>query len=131
VTDFAEQMHRQALAAQKFTRKYFVVELDFSLASIDELDGQFKTVGYALRGGLSPANVAQLVELWGAYLGENIRRATDAEWVDSGVEGAGRWLLRRGEVEVSPQQAIADRLAHGQEPRLRSFYDTAVSSLKA
>jgi len=130
MTELAEQMQRQALAAQKFTRKYFVVELDFSSASIDELEGQFKTASYALRGGLSAENVTQLTELWGAYLGEMIRRATQAEWLDAHEADARCWCLRHGPASVYPHQAIADRLADGREPNLRAFFDAALASLR-
>lgn len=131
MSELNEAMHREALAAQKFTRKYFVVELDFRLETLDELDGQFKVAVYALRGGLSPENVARLVDLWGAYLGEVIRRtASDANWIDTGAAGTERWRLVRGAAETAPHRAIADRAAHG-VPHLRAFYDEAVQKLGA
>lgn len=129
MSELDDQMHRQALAAQKFTRKFFVVELDFSPASLEELDGQFKAVGYALRGGASPENLAQLLELWGAYLGETLRLASGAEWSDSGTNDAGRWTVRRGATSVAPHRVIAERLAGSPTPHLRTFFDESLAAL--
>lgn len=83
-----DQMLADSLAAQKFTRKYFVVELDFSRASVLELESQFDAVRYALRGGANSENIAQLRQLWGAYLGEVLRRL-----------GGGQWQVQAGSVE--------------------------------
>ena len=69
-----ELMLTDALAAQKFTRKYFVAELDFSRKSLTELDALFDAVRYALRGGDTPENRDNLCKLWGAYLGEVLDR---------------------------------------------------------
>ena len=80
MSDIAAQMLTEALAAQKFTRKFFVVELDFSEASLHELERQFEAVKYALRGGLSSENIVKLTGLWGAYVGEVLRRHCSAEW---------------------------------------------------
>ncbi|MFM8251662.1 MAG: hypothetical protein ACKOBW_08725 [Planctomycetota bacterium] len=80
MSDIAAQMLTEALAAQKFTRKFFVVELDFSESSLHELERQFEAVKYALRGGYSPENITKLTGLWGAYLGEVLRRQCDLQW---------------------------------------------------
>lgn len=131
MSDLQDTMTRQALAAQKFTRKHFVVELDFSLASLDELDGQFRAVAYALRGGASPENQAQLIDLWGAYLGEMLRRQADAEWVDTGDAAPDRFAVRRGPTTTRPFAAVARRFHSSDSPSLRAVFDEWVARLTA
>jgi hypothetical protein len=44
------------------------------------LEGQFDAIRYALRGGTSPENLVQIRKLWGAYLGEVLKRLGNGEW---------------------------------------------------
>jgi len=76
-----QRMLADALEAQKFTRKFFVVELDFTVKSLGELENQFDAIRYALRGGASPENCQKLRRLWGAYLGEMLRRIGNGRWI--------------------------------------------------
>ena len=81
MTSLAEQMEADAYEAMKFTRKHFVVELDFSAANLNELDEQCDAVDYTLASGKSEENLQLLKRIWGAYLGETIRRQRGGEWV--------------------------------------------------
>ncbi|MBM4002284.1 MAG: hypothetical protein FJ295_03220 [Planctomycetes bacterium] len=128
---WAQRMLADALESQKFTRKFFVVELDFSVKSLGELEGQFDAIRYALRGGASSENCQKLRRLWGAYLGEMLRRLGNGQWVSppttsapdsqgiaasettSEVANALEPLVEVEQMTYSPHQQIADRIQEG------------------
>jgi hypothetical protein len=118
MSDIAAQMLTEALAAQKFTRKFFVVELDFSEASLHELERQFEAVKYALRGGHSPENITKLTGLWGAYLGEVLRRHCDLQW-ESVVMPEGQSLLTAVVIDGVPVTPVLRRSDHFLRPHHR------------
>ena len=127
----AEEMKSHALEAQKFSRKHLVLELDFSEASIQELENHYDNVAYALRGGMSPENVALLTRLWGAYLGESLRRATGAEWIEEPAATGRRLGLKGpGEKVVYPHEIIGSRLFDKTSGNVWEFFQTAKESLK-
>ncbi|HND54755.1 MAG TPA: hypothetical protein PLV92_20225 [Pirellulaceae bacterium] len=127
----AEQMLTDALAGQKFTRKFFVVELDFSEASLEELEKQFEAAKYALRGGLTPENIDKLSTLWGAYLGEVVRRHCGAEWAAETVDGGERPIVQRGAVVVRPHAQVRARCEQGASASVVAFYEQTKQSLAA
>lgn len=128
-----------ALQAQKQTRKFFVVELDFSLKTIAQFDELRTTMAYALRGGRSPENIRQWSEWWGAYLGEMLRAATGAAWVESAAESleagdtakvaTSRWELVRDERRVSPAALVRRWLEADALEKFAAIYDQALAAL--
>ena len=118
----AELMLTEALAAQKFTRKFFVIELDFSEKTIEELEAQCEAAKYALRNGLTPENIDKLTGLWGAYFGEVLRRHSAAQWRSLSVDGADRFVLQAGETQIAPHQFVRARLEQGAGRDLREAY---------
>ena len=125
----AELMLTEALAAQKFTRKFFVVELDFAEHTIGVLDEQCKAASYALRGGLTPENIDKLTQLWGAYFGEVIRRNSAGQWSAISVDGVDKYVLEQGEVRVFPHDLVRQRLVEGPNASLAASYATTKTSL--
>lgn len=122
----AERMREDALEAQKFSRKYLVLELDFSDASIQELeDSHVSTLEYAIPGGLSDENVDRISRIWGAYIGEALRQACGGEWVES----TGRLALKGERATVYPQEQVRLRLTKGDEHNLHAFYDQSKRQL--
>jgi hypothetical protein len=119
----AEQMAADALEAMKLSRKFFVVELDFSagsVASLDEMIGQWQ---YALPGGNKPENVEKLVRVWGAYLGETIRRTLGGEWTSASDEqGEHVGLLGRPGRKIQPHAATRTGLTGGSTVSLAEYY---------
>ncbi len=117
----SEQMNEAALEAMKLTRKFFVVELDFSPASLTSLDNLFDDVEFALNGGKSEENIELLTRSWGSYTGEVIRRNIGGEWQadESGVDGA---KLIVNDQTLLPHQAVRDRLANSSAPGLAQLY---------
>lgn len=109
MSDLAEQIKADALEAQKFSRKHLVLELDFSEASIDMIETNADTVEYAIKGGKSDENLDMLARIWGAYIGESLRRKCGGDWEQDGDQIA----LRTSRGAVYPQQHVRSRLANG------------------
>lgn len=108
-----EQINADVLEAQKLTRKYFVVELNFSDSSINALEQQFDAIGYSLKDGRSEANLQLLRRVWGSYLGEVIRRKHGGDWVTvTGEDGAEHIALRCTAGDFYPHEQVEKRL-HG------------------
>ena len=131
MTTLAEEMKAHALEAQRFSRKYLVLELDFSEASVSELDNQSDSIGFAIRGGKSAENVDLLTRLWGAYLGEALRKATGAEWVLDAAAQVQRIGLRGQDATVHPHEQVRRRLNGTHDDSLLQFYQRARAQLKS
>ena len=129
MTTLSEQLASDALDAQKFTRKYFVLELDFSENSVQELDAQFDAARYAMRGGLTPENIEQLRKLWGAYLGEVLRRKAGGEWLLESIDGEERIVLQGKSISVSPHERVVARIKEGPSQSIWKFFQDTKSQL--
>ena len=127
----AEEMKAHALEAQKFSRKHLVLELDFSESSVRELENHYDTLAYALKGGGSQENVALLTRIWGAYIGESLRRATGAEWIEEAGTTERRIGLkgRQGTI-IYPHEVIGQRLFDRQAGNVLEFFQAARDTLK-
>lgn len=120
----AEQMLTDALAAQKFTRKHFVTELDFTEKSVQELESQFDAVRYALRGGLTDDNLQNLTKLWGAYLGETLKRLGGGEWTTIQTDGRERLAVKVRESTIFPHEKVHARLTNGASENVWEYFQT-------
>lgn len=127
----AETMLTEALAAQKYTRKFFVVELDFGEATIEALESQCEAAKYALRAGLSPENIDKLTGLWGAYFGEVLRRNSAGQWATISVDSVDRHVLQTTGQTVFPHDAIRKRLEQGAAADLRVAYAALKAQLQS
>jgi hypothetical protein len=122
MSELADDMKANALEAQKFVRKHFVVELDFSAESVDELERQFEMVEYAIEGGLSEENVELLTRTCGSYLGEVLRRHCGGEWVRQS-DRTGECIALRGENQtLYPHEQVRRRLTGGPEHSIWEYF---------
>ncbi len=121
MSNLDEEMKANALEAMKLTRKHFVVELDFSPASIGQLEGLVDDVDFSLKGGRSDENIALLVRTWGSYLGEVIRRNVGGEWNESTDQELGVRLVV-GAKKLDPHDAVRKRLTEASKPSVEQFY---------
>lgn len=129
MADIAEQMLAEALAAQKFTRKFFVVELDFTEASLTELERQFDAAKYALKGGLNAENIAKLTSMWGSYLGEVLRRHSAGQWTVIREGDADKPAIQTAAITVFPHDQIRARLEKGATENIVQYYQCTKASL--
>ena len=132
MTTLADEMKAHALEAQRYSRKHFVLELDFSEASVKELENQADSVTYAMRGGKTPENIALLVRLWGAYLGESLRKSTGAEWVEDLAGEVRRIGLKKGpHPTVHPHEHVHQRLLGTADCNLLTYFQQVREQLKS
>jgi hypothetical protein len=117
-----EEMKANALEAMKLTRKHFVSELDFSESSVEELETLFDQVRFAWPGGNSPETIEQLTQLWGAYLGEVIRRHCGGQWIER--EG-GAVALQGEKTTLYPHDKVRKRLLNGPKENIWEYYQAA------
>jgi len=103
--DFDTRMQHLAERAVREARARFSSELDYSLASVQVLERILAQLCRTHRASpLDPAALADQADLWGAYLGEVLRRLRTAAWVlGSRTEGPGvATLLFSGGEELYP-----------------------------
>lgn len=116
-----EQMLANANEAMKLTRKFFVVELNYSEASIQQLEGLFDDVEFTMRGGKSSENVELLTRVWGSYLGEVLRRQFDGEWIKQ-ADGAA--AVQCGDTIHDTHEQVRRRLTKGAEHNVWQYYQS-------
>jgi hypothetical protein len=116
--DLGSMMEGYAQAAVQAARTEFHQQLDFSAGSIDTLDEILVTVGES-----PDRDVDFEVRLWGAYLGEVIRRRYAGGWEMTQYPG-GTSAVPAVEVRGSrlfPLMKVYRRLTMGEEEDLCSF----------
>ncbi len=118
MSDLAEEIKTNAIEAQRFSRKHLVLELDFSEASVDLIEANADDVEYAVKGGKSAENVAMLVRIWGAYIGESLRKACGGEWAD--IDG--QIYLRTDNAATSPHDQVRKRIVGGGAAHLGDYF---------
>ena len=118
MSDLAEAMKADALEAQQFSRKHLVIELDFSEASVDLIEANADDIEYAIQDGKSAENVAMLVRIWGAYIGEALRKACGGEW----AEVDRQICLRTDNAATSPQEQVRNRIVRGAGHHLGDYF---------
>ncbi len=74
----AEGAHDHARLAVELFREEFELELDWSPASIEDVDGRIETLR---DDGLAASEVAETLFVMGCYLGEVMVRALGGRWV--------------------------------------------------
>lgn len=121
----SERVAANVLEAQRFSRKHFVLELNFSEASVHDIEEQVDTVSYTIRGGNSPENIEMLSRAWGSYLGEIIRRKHGGEWVALGEGEQERLALRTPQGDLFPLEQVRRRLTEGASANLEQYLQDA------
>lgn len=112
-------MEGYALAAVDLARREFGQKLDFSAESIDALDDLLVLVGES-----PELDVDFEVRLWGAYLGEVLRRRYAGGWEMTQYPG-GAVAVPSIDVRGSrlfPLMKVYRRLTVGEEEDLRTFF---------
>ena len=129
MTTFDEQFETDAEEAMKLTRKFFVVELNFSDDSVRQLEEQFDAIDYALSGGMSHENIQLLKRVWGSYLGETIRRRYGGQWnLVSNDEGEEVPALTHQGKLLFPHQQVSRRLTDGDQHSIWEYYQNLCNS---
>lgn len=124
--DLGAMMDGYAAAAVEVARTEFHQSLDFSADSIDALDDILVHIGES-----PERDVDFEVRLWGAYLGEVLRRRYAASWEMTQYPG-GTVAVPAVDVRGSrlfPLMKVYRRLTAGEEEDLSSFYSMVTERL--
>ena len=127
MSDLNEEIQANALEAQIFSRKHLVLELDFSLASVAELESHIDTIDFAISGGKSDENLEMLTRIWGCYLGESLRRQLGGEWIRDDQDTHQGIALRVGSQTLYPLDRICKRLVDGEEFNIVAYCEQVQS----
>ena len=124
--DLGSMMEGYAQAATELARSEFKLKLDFSSESIDSLDD------ILVRIGESPElDMDFEVRLWGAYLGEVLRRRYAGTWemtqYPGGINAVPAVELRGS--RLFPLMKVYRRLNEGEEEDLRTFFSMVTERL--
>ena len=124
--DLGAMMEGYSQAAAELARSEFKQNLDFSSESIDSLDD------ILVRIGESPElDMDFEVRLWGAYLGEVLRRRYAGTWemtpYPGGVAAVPAVELRGS--RLFPLMKVYRRLTEGEEEDLRAFFSMVTERL--
>ena len=117
--DLGAMMEGYAQAAVEVARAEFERDLDYSSESVDVLDDILVVIGESPERDLDFE-----VRLWGAYLGEVLRRRYAGGWEMTQYPG-GTVAVPAVDVRGSrlfPLMKVYRRLTAGEEEDLRSFY---------
>ena len=119
-------MEGYAQAATELARSEFKQKLDFTSESIDSLDD------ILVRIGESPElDLDFEVRLWGAYLGEVLRRRYAGTWemtqYPGGINAVPAVELRGS--RLFPLMKVYRRLSEGDEEDLRAFFSMVIERL--
>jgi len=129
MTTFDDQFEADAEEAMKLTRKFFVIELNFSDDSIRQLEEQFDAIDYAISGGMSDENIQLLKRVWGSYLGETIRRQYGGQWnLISNDKGEEVPALTYQGKSLFPHQQVMRRLTEGDQHSIWEYYQNLCNS---
>lgn len=122
-------MGAYAKDAVDHARSNFGVTLDFSEGSVrvlEELVGR-QHDEYAKGNTPDEEGLETFCKMWGAYLGEVIRKQHGGEWtVASEGPFAGAYLLTIGDTQMSPPSKIYKRIVDGPEDNLEHYYQVMI-----
>lgn len=134
----AELMAKCAEEAVRYAKEKFRVELDYSEASIEEVEkildrlytsrpkGFFNKL---MKRGPSRQSISNLAKIMGGYLGEVLRRTHGGEWsIDEEIQpGMKTICLRNGKGRVFPPGKVYKRIMNGEAENVWHYYQSIVS----
>ncbi|GAP21978.1 hypothetical protein [Leptolinea tardivitalis] len=104
-----EDLSRQAV---QFAREKFGLALDFSMTSLPKLERLLDMAHQSyLAGNVSDQGLERSVQVWGAYLGETMRRNKGGVWkIDRNQTGDRRMFLLTQGVTVYPFEQVRQKI---------------------
>jgi hypothetical protein len=122
----ADTTAAHALDAIAHAKSKFQVDLDFSLESVERLERVLEQIqgtipkGFIgkIFGGAMQGPIASMSKMYGAYLGEVLRKHAGGEWVvtDAGV------TLTKADASVCPSAKVYKRLTNGAEDNVAVYF---------
>jgi hypothetical protein len=122
-----EAAQEAAQEAVRSIKKALKVELDFSEASINDVEKVLAYLYENIKPGQEPTeeDLQGAALVWGAYIGEVLRRNYGGEWI---VEN-GIFALHIANARIYPSSKVYKRLTNGPEDNIAFYYETFKSQL--
>jgi hypothetical protein len=128
----ADMMRAYAEDCVDLAKTQFQAELDFSENSLEKVETILNLVSTSVpkgplakiaKRGPSDEQVRKMAMVWGAYVGEVIRRRWGGEWTTETKAQPGYVLtLRLGETDIFPPAKVYRRLTNGLEDNVWHYY---------
>lgn len=133
-----EMMAQCAAEAVRYAKEKFHVELDYSEASIEEVEKILDRLCKArpkgffnklMNRGPSRHSISNLAKIMGGYLGEVLRRAHGGEWsIDEEIQpGMKTICLRNGKGRIFPPGKVYKRIMNGEADNVWRYYQSIVT----
>lgn len=137
--DISEAMRSHAQAAVLWAREVFEVKLDYSEASLQEVEkilGKLRDrlpkgiVGKLLNHRASKQEMTEIAVVWGSYIGEVMRQQWQGKWCLGGksLTDHSNVVLVQG-FSLSPIAAVYNHLASN-EGSIYAYYQTLKQTLE-
>ena len=129
--DVNPQMMQLANNAMVAAREKFGISLDFSDASLQQLDTLIQQAyeqNIQASSSENPANTAKenTVRIWGSYFGEVIRRGLGGDW----IVDQKNVFLQIGSRILDPLGQVRSRLVYGSQSNLQGFYQGLAAGIQ-
>ena len=131
-TALEDSIRRLANQAVEVSRERFRVTLDYSEGSLEMVEGILGELHTGIRRGwlsrlfrrsIPPRQIQYMAGVWGAYVGEVIRRRWGGEWRRIASKGPGpRVALRVQGTTILPGTKTLNRLMRGPKENLWEYY---------
>lgn len=122
-----ESMAKFAKHAVNFAKQGFKIKLDFSDNSIKDLEKILEVFynGFTPERKPTEDELQNAAVIWGAYLGETLRRNYGGEWaVENEIS-----VLNISGFKIFPSSKVYKRLTNGPEDNVAFYYDTFKAEL--
>jgi hypothetical protein len=137
----AEMMEAYALDAVDLAQTKFQQKLDFSGNSIKVVEQILEEYHISFPRGIfqrlfksspSPEAIDQICKIFGAYVGEVIRRSFGGEWELDGEITPSRKImsLRNGDKKIWPPAKVHKRIVNGSEDNVWHYYQFLIERWK-
>jgi hypothetical protein len=135
----SDVMQAYAEDAVDLARERYSIELDYSEASIKDVESILTTMYYALPTGLldrlfrrrpTDEHISQMAKIWGGYVGEVMRRQWGGEWVTETKAHPGTVItLRIHDTDSFPPAKVHKRLINGRADSVWIYYQVLKKEL--
>jgi len=129
-----EMMEAYSLDAVDHAARTFGIHLDFSIASVEQVERILATLHLSLSRGIiarvfsrgpDQQTIDQMTKMYGGYVGEVLRREAGGEWfIDEEISPGGRVIgLRKNGWRVRPPSRVSRRILEGEMDNVWVYFN--------
>lgn len=127
----AEVMQAYAEDAVDLAERNFRQQLDFTAGSLEKVESMLQQLHATIPSGFlqrlfkkapSEEQVVTMSKIFGAYLGETIRKLHRGSWELFDINGADTVSLQVGDITIFPIARVYKRIRNGSEENVHHYY---------